>query len=465
MFWEATQLKLKLIKDKAFYLSLAALALPIALQDLIKYGLNLADNVMVGALSEIELSAVTLANQPFFLFSMLSFGLASGGAVLIAQYYGKQNIDAINRVISITLGITLGFTVVIGSSVLLFPEFYMRLFTNEEPVIQVGVEYLKIVGWTYFLFGMTNTLVLILRSIQVVRPSLIFNVLSFCINLFLNWVLIFGKLGAPALGVQGAAFATLIARFIECMCMVLYIRFKEKRIQFRFKNLVHFDKNLLRDFIKYSTPVAVNEVVWGLAVTMISVVFGHLGSDAVSAASVTTSVQQVISVWLLGTANASCILIGKQIGEGNRDYAIRCSRTLLVIALGLGVVIGAIVWFLREPVLSFYNLQPSTKELAKTLMGIAAGLVIVDSLGLTSIVGIMRGGGDTRFAMFADVSTQWLFAVPLGLILGLVLHVDVPWVYLALRSDILIRFLICLPRIKNNKWVHDVTRTEELAQP
>ena len=214
---------MQFIKEKSFYKTLVALALPIALQDLIKFGLNLMDNVMVGAVSETALSGVSLANQPFFMFSMLCFGLAGGGAVLITQYYGKKDMATVRKVVSMTLSITIAFSVLIGAAVLLFPEFFMRIFTDKEELIPVGVEYLRIVGWTYFLYGISNTLVLVLRSVQVVKVTLLANAMAFVLNVFLNWVLIFGKLGMPALGVRGAAIATLTARFVEFLFLLVYI--------------------------------------------------------------------------------------------------------------------------------------------------------------------------------------------------------------------------------------------------
>ena len=296
---------MQLIRDKRFYIALAMLALPIAMQDLIKFGLNLADNIMVGALSETELSAVTLANQPFFLFSMISFGLAAGGSVLISQYFGKQDYAAINKIISITLGITVSVSIIVGTAVLLFPEFFMRLFTPYDDIVAIGVEYLRVIGWTYYLYGISNTFVLILRSAQIVRPTLFINICAFLLNVFLNWALIFGKLGFPALGVQGAAIATLCARTLESVAIVFYVRFVDKKIRFRFKNMLHMSRTLARDFFKFSLPVVANEFLWGLGVTMISVVLGRYGESAVSAASIASSVQQVTSVVLLGVANAS----------------------------------------------------------------------------------------------------------------------------------------------------------------
>lgn len=449
---------MQIIRDRGFYKMLALLALPIALQDLIKFGLNLMDNIMVGALSEVELSAVTLANQPFFLFSMLTFGLAGGGTVLISQYYGKGDIASVRKVISITLGITAIFTVLIGTSVLLFPEFFMRIYTPELDVIASGVEYLRIMGWTYFLFGISNVFILVLRSVQVVKITLFANATGFILNVFLNWVFIYGNLGAPALGVSGAALATLIARIIESLIVIWYVRFKDKKIKFRFRSLLHPSRTLSRDFFKYSSPVVVNELAWGMGTSMISVILGRLGKNVVAASSISATVQQLTSVVVFGIASASCILIGKEIGAGNKEFAKKCAHTVLLIAMCFGLVFATLLFFLRGPITSLYNIAEQTRGLALDFLTIASIAVFIDSVSAIGIVGILRGGGDTRFSMCVDVLTLWLFSVPLGAILGLVLGLDPVIVYAALRSDVIIKSAFCLYRILSNKWVHDVTR-------
>ena len=450
-----------LVKDKKFYAVLLSLALPMAGQDLIKFGLNMMDNVMVGALSSSELSAVTLANQPFFLFSMLCFGLASGGAVLISQYYGKNDMVSIRKIISITLFVTTTATVLVGVSVLLFPREIMGLFTPFENIIDIGVDYLRIMGWTYFLFGISNALMLVYRSVHIVKPSLIISAIAFGMNVFLNWVLIYGNLGAPALGVRGAAIATLTARFFECAAIVIYIRFMDKKVLFRFKNLLHLSRPLMKDFFKFSIPVAGNEFFWGFGITMISVVFGHIGENAVTATSISSAVQQLTSVLLFGIANAATIVIGREVGAGHYDKARAGATTVLFMATIMGIVIAAAIMLLRQPILSLYNISPDIYSLTMTVMAINALYIFLDSFGITSVVGVMRGGGDTKYAMLVDTLTIWAFALPLGALAGLVFHFPIEIVYLIIRSDVLIRIFFCIYRIKKDKWIHNLTRTTE----
>ena len=278
----------------------------------------MADNLMVGRLGETALSAVSIANQPFFLFSLISFGLASGGSVLVAQYYGKQENRAISPIFSIALIIALCASVICGTIVLLFVP-------GEPDVIALGAKYLRIVSITYFTYGLSNTIILLLRGVELVRPTLIINIISFFINVALNWVLIFGKLGAPALGVEGAAIATVAARLFDVIAIMIYILRIDKKLNFNLRDLFSPNRKLFPDFVKYSIPVTLNETMWGLGILMISVVLGRMGQEAVSAASIANVMQQIGSVMLFGISGAAAVLTGKEIGRWPRPMQIPCS--------------------------------------------------------------------------------------------------------------------------------------------
>lgn len=445
------------LQDKKFFKALLSLALPIALSDLLKFGLNLMDNVMVGAVGELELSAVTQANQPFFVFSLMMFGLTSGGTVLLAQYDGKGDRAGISRVISIILSIALMITVVWTAAVMLFPKDFMHIFTPEEQLVKIGVRYLRIIGWTYLCYGISSTLMITLRSLKITRFALGVSACAFFTNVFLNWVLIFGNLGAPALGVEGAALATLCARIGECVALVLYARF-HKTFGFRFKQLFHFDRAMLRDFFRFAMPVTLNETLWGVGTCMIVAILGRLGSSAVAAASITSAVQQVASVLLFGIGGAATVVIGNYVGAGETTLAHRYAHMLLVLSMVVGAVFAGLVVLLREAVLSLYALDAVTRELSKEMMLIAAAALFFESVGVVCVVGILRGGGDIRVGTYIDTGVLCGVAVPLGALFGLVLGLPVPAVYAALRVDTLLRMLLCLWRVRSGKWMRNITR-------
>lgn len=450
---------MRLFKDKRFYSALAALALPIAMQDLIKFGLNMLDNVMVGSLSEVEISAVSMANQPFFIFALLIFGLTSGGTVLAAQYHGKGEIEAVRKVVNITFAYSFAASAVFTLLVLMFPEFAMSIFTPEPEVIRVGAEYLRILGYAYPCYAATTVCIMMLRSVQITLPTILINILAFFINAFLNWVLIFGKLGAPAMGVSGAALATLAARAVEAALSLAYLRLSNNPLRFRFSGMTRLDRALQRDFLRYSMPVTVNEFIWGLGTACLSVVLGRLGTEAMTASSITSSVSALMSVVLFGTSSATCILIGRAVGSGDFQRAKSNADSSLFVSVVLGLFIFSLVLILRDFIVGLYNITPETAEIVRSFLALSAVLLLLESVGLTVITGVLRGGGDTKFAMYVDILSLWALALPLGALLAFVFGAPLFAIYAALRSDVLVRCILCLFRVRGTKWIRNVTRS------
>ncbi len=448
---------MRLFQDKRFYISLFALALPIALQDLIKFGTNMLDNVMVGALSEVEISAVSIANQPYFIFALLVFGLTSGGTVLAAQYHGKGDIAVVRKVVNITFAYSLAAAAVFTVFVLLFPEFVMSIFTPEPAVIRAGAEYLRILGFAYHLYAATTVCIMMLRSVQITTPTLLVNILSFFVNAFLNWVLIFGNLGAPMMGVRGAALATLAARALEAVLCIAYLRFADNPLRFRFSGLTRLSRTLQRDFFRYSMPVTVNELVWALGTSGLSVVLGRLGTDAMASASITSSVASLMSVMLFGTSGAAGILIGRAVGSGDFERAKRNANSSLFVSVVLGVIMCAAALLLRDFIIGLYNITPETTAIVRSFLTLLAFLLLFESVGLNVITGILRGAGDTKFAMYIDVLTLWLLALPLGALMAFVFEAPLFIVYCALRCDVFVRCVACLFRVRGTKWIRNVT--------
>jgi len=449
----------KFILEPHFFKVLAGLALPIALQDLIKFSLSLSDNLMVGNLSEAALSAVTLANQPFFIFSLLSFGMASGGGVLVAQYYGKHDAESISKIVSITLSVSLIGAFLFGAIILCFPHSVMRLFTNSEELIRIGAEYLKIQGWTYFLFGFSNTLIMLMRSTREVKAGLIVTTCSFVLNIFLNWILIFGHLGFPAFGVRGAAYGTLISRSLECAAMIIYVRFIDRHLHFRFSKLFHFDKLLFKDFAHFSLPVAINECGWSTGIAAQSVVLGHLSTTIVAAASIVGTLQQIALVFIYGVAGASAPILGNLLGSGkNAELAKPYANTLLLSGFFVGIIMASTLYIFKDPLLSLYAIPQNTIDLAKTLIFIQCLMIILQSYTSPAIVGILRSGGDTTFTSALDIGSLWLFSIPLGYLAGFRWELSFPLVFLFLRSDEIFKLPILVWRIEHKRWIKNVTR-------
>jgi putative MATE family efflux protein len=447
-----------IIRSKKFYLAIVTLALPIALQDLIKFSIALVDNIMVGRLSEIDLSAVSLANQPMFLFSMMSWGLVCGGTVMITQYHGKKDYKSINKIISIILTIALCFSCAFALTNFLFPNYIMKIYTHDPEIISHGVEYIKIISWTYLLYGISNSMILILRSLKFTQVTLLINFIAFILNIFLDWILIFGKFSAPAMGIRGAAIATLIARTFEAVLVICYTVCFKKIISINLKKMFHLDKILLRDFFKYGIPVFVNEFLWSLGISSFAVILGHIGTEATAAWSITSSIEQFAFIPIYGVASAANIVIGNEIGKGNMKQAKSMSSTLLIVAVVFGIFLGLILFLSRNFIIGLYNIKEATALLAKNFSLLSSILIFIDAINLISIVGILRGGGDTKFAMYIDTLPLWLISIPMGLINVYLLHLPVIVTLVLLRLDIVIRSIFCIWRFKSNKWMINLTR-------
>lgn len=447
-----------LVKDKSFYKSLAAIALPIALQNIIGFGVQLMDTIMVGSLGDISLSGVSLANQPFFVFMIFNFGLASGGAVLIAQYWGRKNVDAVRRIMGISMRFVVIAAVVFTLICNVIPEKIVGLFSAEKVVIAEGVRYLKVVSFSYLFYGLSSCYLNSMRAVEKVVMSTVVYVVSFFINVLMNWIFIFGKLGAPALGVVGAAVGTLAARFTEFLMVAVYMHFIEKDIRFHFSFLLKTERQLLPDYLRHSLPVVGSELIWSLGTVVQTAIIGNIGSVFVSANSIAAVVQQLAQVMLFGVGNAAAVLIGKTVGGGKIEAGKKMAKTILLLAFGLGLFSCGLIFLIRRPLAAIYNVTPEAKALAVDIMGVMGAIMVASAVEVVCIIGILRGAGDTRFAFVVDAGCVWFIGVPMGYLAGFVWKLPVLLVYVCLRSDLPVRLAICLVRIFRGRYIKNVTR-------
>ncbi|PHV70766.1 MATE family efflux transporter [Sporanaerobium hydrogeniformans] len=447
-----------LTRDKTFYKLIVSIAVPIALQNLITFAVSMADSIMVGSLGEQALSAVTLANQLFFIFMILCFGIGSGANVLISQYWGKEDIGAIHKIIAIVTKISIVAALIFMVIAVVFPGQFMTVFSKDPVIIEQGTQYLRVIFISYIFFAITNIIISALRSVQTVRISLVVYGASLIVNVCLNYVLIFGNFGAPRLGVQGAAIATTIARLVEFIIALFFIVFFEKKIKFKPKSLLMTDKLLVKDFWKVGGPVIANELVWVLGSSVLSFIVALMGTETVAANSINSVVWQFVSVFIMGVGNAAAVMIGNTIGQEDYTKAKEYGNTFIIIAIILGIIGGIIMYGIRPYVLLLYNVSDLTKGIAMQIMTVGALILVFQSLGFILMMGILRGGGDTKFVLIADVLFLWGIAIPLGYIGLKVFGFSVPVVYLLLRSEELIKAVAAVIRVMKGKWIKNVTR-------
>lgn len=450
----------RFITEKSFYRNALAIALPIALQNLIVFGVSVTDTVMLGLLGEVQLSASAQANQPQFLFALLTFGLAGGGSVLTSQYWGKKNLEAIRCIIGIILRVALVVSIVLTACVLLFPRQIMSFYLKDTAVIDEAVRYLKIVGWGYFFFGMTNTFTCIIRSVEIVKAPVYISIVSFFVNLSINYILIFGKFGAPALGIEGAAIGTLVARITEFVLICIYAFFIDKKLQFRLSYIFKRNALLLQDYIRYSIPVVCNELAWACGISLQSAILGRLSTEILSANSIASVLQQLATIAIFGLANASCVMVGKKIGQNDMEGAQSTASTMMIWSVILGALSFALVFFLRKQFAGIYNLSDETRLLTENLLIITSVLVFFVSIAATSIVGVLRGAGDTRFSLKLELITLWLVAVPVGAAAGFIFHAPVLLVYALLKIDEPLKSLIAFIRTTRPSTYKNITRAD-----
>lgn len=449
---------------REFYRMLFSITLPIALQNLIIFSVSMADTLMLGQVGSAQLSACAQANQPAFVFQLLTFGLAGGGTVLTAQYWGKNNIEAVRKVIGIVVRIAMISSLLLTMVVLMFPEQLMSFYLKSETetdryILSEAVNYLRIVGFSYFFWGITLVLTGIFRSVEVVKIAVFTSLMSCLINIFFNWVFIFGNLGSEALGIKGAAMGTLIARISECVMMVIYVLFIDKRVKFRVKYIFQSNKTLLRDFTKYSLPVVANELAWSCGMTIQAAILGKLSTDILAANSIATVLQQLATIVSFGVATSAAVIVGKKIGEGNVDGARKDGNLLMIWSAVIGIIGMVVVFILRKPFVSLYSaVEPSVQLLAQQQLIITSVLILFISLNTTSIVGILRGAGDTKFALWIELIALWIIAVPAGLIAGFVFKAPILVTYACLKIDEPIKVIVATIRTKQKKAYRSVTR-------
>ncbi len=446
-----------MLKDRQFLKTLVTLMLPMVAQNLITLAAQMMDSLMLGRLGQIELSASSLANQPFFIFNLLIFGMASGSSVLNAQFWGKRDIRSIKIVISICLKVALTVSILLGAAVMFFPETVMRIYTDDPQIIAAGSEYLRIIGWCYFFFGLSNTLLTTIRSVGIVRIAVIDSVFSLVCNSGLNYLLIFGNFGFPKLGIQGAAIATVIARMGEAVIVLVYILVIDRKLQFKLRDFWEFDVGLLKNYLKNGLPVAFNEVFWSVGVSIQSMIMGRLGASVVSASQIASIVQQFSSVLIFGVANAAAIIIGNDIGAGKMERARERVIWFRIIGVLLGILASGIILGLSGPVVSFYNVPDETKQLAIEMLRVLAVIVLFVAQTGIGVVGLLRGGGDPRFALFVDLAGLWLVATPAGLLSAFVFKAPVLVVYACTKLDEPVKLLMLAWRMRNHRWMRDVT--------
>lgn len=451
-------------QGRGFYRSAIALMLPMILQNLVTNFMALADSFMVGALGETELAAVTMANSVFYVLSLIIFGIQSGTGVLVAQYYGKGRLDAINRIMGMGYYVSLGLTALIALLSFFFPMQLMQLVTNNPDLWEPGAEYARIVGFSYVCMAFSGVYIAVQRSMENPGLGAILLTVSGAMNILLNYMFIFGKWGAPAMGCAGAAVATLLSRVLEVL-VVTGCFFRSKRLPVKPGLMLRPGRIIAGDFIKYSLPVVLNEGMWSLAMSLFSIIMGHMPNSTpiLAAYTIAGNIDRMAAVALFAAGNAAAVIIGRDIGCGDTKEIYGKGVALNFVCFVTGIISMGILLTIRATLLDGFifplmDISAEAGELAKMMLAFIAVVMPLRSLNLCNIVGVFRGGGDVRFGLICDIGPLYCVCLPAAALCGLVFGLGITAVYVCICLDDFCKVFLCLPRLRSGKWINSVTR-------
>ena len=451
-------------QGRGFYRGAVALMLPMILQNLVTNFMALADTFMVGVLGETELSAVSMANTVFYVLSLVIFGIQSGTGVLVAQYYGKGRLDAINRIMGMGYYVSIGLTTLVALLAFFFPMQMMRLVTNNADLWAPGAEYARIVGFSYVCMSFSGVYIAVQRSMENPKLGALLLTASGALNILLNYMLIFGKWGAPAMGCAGAAVATLLSRVFEVV-VVLGCMLWTKRLPVKPALMARPGRIIAGDFIRYSLPVVLNEGFWSLAMSLFTVIMGHMPNNTpiVAAYTIAGNIDRMAAVALFAAGNTTAVIIGRDIGCGEREEVYGKGVALNFVCLVTGIVSMGILLLIRATLLDSFifplmDISAEAGEIAKMMLAFIAVIMPLRSLNLCNIVGVFRGGGDVRYALLCDVGPLYCVCLPAAALCGLVFGLGITAVYVCICLDDFVKIFLCLPRLRSGRWINSVTR-------
>lgn len=459
--------RLKIIlNDKSFLTKTISITVPVALQNLLSNILNLMDTFMITKLGDTSIAAVGLANKVFFVFALLMFGICSGSGILASQYYGKREILGIRKVLRMSLMIGVGCSFLFVIPGVLIPEHVMRIFTTDKDMITIGATFLGVIAFSYPLTAVTNSYVAILRSMNYVKLPVIITSIAIVVNIVLNYGFIFGHFGLPELGVAGSALATLIARILEVTLLLIVVYrhklgddgvgdFIHKKYE-KVKDEPFLNKAFIQKYFYLALPVIANEFMWGLGVTAYSLVYGRMGKEATAAITITGTIEQLAMVFFFGICHAAAVILGNEMGANELKKAEEHAKNYMMIQFLLSIIGAVLTVIFKDVIISFFAVSAIVSEYISLSLTVFAIYMPMRMLNALIIVAILRSGGDTKAALFLDVSGVWLIGIPMAVIGGLILHLPIYLVYAMILIEELYKAVLGFLRYRKKKWLRNI---------
>lgn len=445
-----------MFRDSNFLKKAVRIAMPVAMQGMLNTIVNLVDTMMIGSMGAASIAAVGLANKVFFVFNLLVFGIVSGSGILAAQYWGNGDIKNIRKVMGLSLFAGIGGSLFFVFPAVLCPGTVMRIFTVSESSIAIGASYLVVAALSYPFIAVTNVYVAMLRAVNHVKAPVIISCIAIGINIALNYTLIFGHFGAPAMGVVGAALATVTARMTESLLIIFVVYYNKLPLACRVREMVGYSKAFLRQFFRTSAPVIANEFMWGLGVTMYSLVYGRMGDDAVAAITIATTIQDIVVVLFQGISAATAVILGNELGAGKIKRAEQYAKHFFLLQFIITLSAAAVCLAIRWPMIGMYNVSERVAGDISLCIIVFAIYMPFKMFNFVNIVGVLRSGGDTKMCLFLDTSGVWVIGIPLAFIGGLFFKLPIYSVYAMVMLEEVYKAVFGYIRYRQKKWLRNL---------
>ena len=443
--------------DPEYFPNIRKIALPIAIQQLTFAALNMLGVVFVSQKGDASVAAVGLAGQIAFLLNLVHFGIISGAAMFTAQFWGKRDLPNLRRVLGLCLMLAIAASLAFFSLAQFLPGEILQIYSRDSAVIALGTDYIRIFSWTYLFLAVTFSYALVMRSTGDVKTPTTISVGALLISTFLSYSLIFGKFGLPELGIQGAAVAAVIARFVECFTLLTVTYVRKSPVAASLRELTNFDRAFFSRVIKPMLPVILNELFWSLGITTYNIIYGHMGTQSYAAMNIVSTIEQVAFVVFIGISNATAVLVGNRIGSGREDEAyLYAGRSLGLGVLG-GILLGLVLQLVKIPILSLYKVSPEVIQDASRIINVVSLFLWIRINNTTTVLGILRAGGDTRFSLFLDGIIIWIVGVPMAYLGAFVFGLPVYLVYLCAMSEEVTKWFLGINRYFSRKWINNLT--------
>ncbi|MBI3150905.1 MAG: MATE family efflux transporter [Chloroflexi bacterium] len=449
-------MNLSFLKDRPFLKEMLVIAVPISFQQLINASLNMIDVIMVGQLGETSIAALGLSNQVFFVLILLLFGTTSGMAIFTAQFWGKQELEPIRKVLGMSVITTSLIALAFTLAATLMPRTVLGFYTNDAEVIEIGSQYLRIVGLSYIPVAIATSYIAVLRSIQLVRLTVIATVSALVFKTILGYMLIFGIWIFPPLGVRGAAIGTASGWTLELILLIGFVYAQRTPLASNLRTLFSFDLSFFARVLRTTLPAMANELFWSVGITTYNAIYAHIGTDSIAAINVNATIEELGFVVFMGLGNACAVMVGNRIGAGKKEEAYETVRRVIILSVSAAWIVGLIVFSLRDVVVGLYDLSPNGVTNVRMLMLMMACTLWIRMFNFSTFIGALRAGGDTRFALLMEICSIWLIGVPAAYFAAFVLHLPVYYVYLFVILEEIAKAFVSAWRFRSRKWIHDL---------